>query len=155
PRIEYKRIASLLSYHVGGIILVPSVDPAGALDAIALSGTPVVVVDRPVAQGRFDQVTFDNRDAMSQAARRLIELGPRRIRFVVRQRALATTRERIIALRTAVRGTSVSASVLECTSYDTDAITARLMKMLSVGDMPTAIIASNSMFASCVLRTFE
>ena len=155
PRIEHKRIASLLSYHVGGIILVPSVDPTSTLDAIARSGTPVVVVDRPVAQGRFDQVTFDNRNAMMQAARGLIRLGHRRIMFVVRQRALATTRERITALRAAARGTEVTTRVLECASYDADAIRARLVEIFRGGNVPTAIIASNSMFAACLLRTFE
>jgi LacI family transcriptional regulator len=56
-----------------------------------------------VAQGRFEQVTFNNRDAMRQAARSLIALGHRRIMLVVRRRALATTRQRVAALHNSPR----------------------------------------------------
>jgi LacI family transcriptional regulator len=157
PAIEQKRVTSLLNYRVGGIILVPTVRPEKTLDAIERSGTPLVVVDRPVAQGRFDQVTFNNRDAMQQAASRLTALRHRRIMFVVRRRALATTRQRVAALRHAVRhaGNGAVATILECDSYDPSAITERLSTVLRGRDMPTAIIVSNSMFAACILRAFE
>ena len=48
PRIEQKRVTSLLNYRVGGIILVPTARSDKTLDAIARSGTPLVIVDRPV-----------------------------------------------------------------------------------------------------------
>lgn len=159
PQTEFKRISTLLNYRVSGIILVPSLRPNKALDAIARSGTPLVIVDRPVARGRFDQVTFNNRGAMTEAARSLIELGHRRILFVVRLQALATTRQRIAALQAAGRKasitTEVTTTILECDSYDTAVITARLIDMLRGADPPTAIIVSNSMFAGCMLRAFE
>jgi LacI family transcriptional regulator len=91
PRIEYQRVTSLLNYQLGGLILVASLRPEKTLDAVARSGTPLVVVDRPVGAGRFDQVTFDNRGAMREAVRGLVALGHRRILFVVRIRRLATT----------------------------------------------------------------
>ncbi len=156
PRIEQKRVASLLNYHVGGIILVPSLRPAKALEAIAHSGTPLVVVDRPVARGRFDQVTFDNPGAMTQAANALLALGHRHILFMVRLRALATTRQRIAALQAATRAAGdATTTILECTSYYPAEITARLSQALREPRTPTAIIVSNSMFAACTLRAFE
>jgi LacI family transcriptional regulator len=157
PHTELARVTSLLHYHVGGIILVPSLRPNKTLDVIARAGTPLVVVDRPVAQGRFDQVTFDNRGAMTEAARSLIALGHRRILFVVRLRGLITTRERIAALRAAARDASanVVTSILECAGYESGDITARLSEMLRGPNTPTAIIVSNSLFAACLLRAFE
>jgi LacI family transcriptional regulator len=136
---------------------VPTTHSDKTLDAIARSGTPLVVVDRPVAQGRFDQVTFNNRDAMRQVARSLIALGHRRIMFVVRRRALATTRQRVAALRATVRAaaSNVVITILECDSYDPAAITIRLAEALRGRDTPTAIIVSNSMFAACIFRAFE
>jgi LacI family transcriptional regulator len=157
PRIEQKRVTSLLNYRVGGIILVPTARSDKTLDAITRSGTPLVIVDRPVAQGRFDQVTFNNRDAMRQAAHGLIALGHRRIMFVVRRRALATTRQRVAALRATVRAAANNGvtTILECDSYDPAAITIRLAEALRGRDTPTAIIVSNSMFAACIFRVFE
>jgi LacI family transcriptional regulator len=157
PRTELHRISTLLNYRVGGIIMVPSSRPSKALDAIAQSGTPLVVVDRPVAQGRFDQVTFDNRAAMEKAARSLIALGHRHILFLVRMRALATTRQRIVALTAAARNAAdeVAVTVVECDSYDAQAISMRIAKVLAAADRPTAIIVSNSVFAACMIRTFQ
>jgi LacI family transcriptional regulator len=157
PRTEFHRISTLLNYRVGGIILVPSSRPSKALDAIAHSSTPLVVVDRPVAQGRFDQVTFDNRAAMDKAARSLIALGHRHILFLVRMRALATTKQRINALLAAARNTDdeVAVTIMECESYDHDTISVRIAKVLATAERPTAIIVSNSIFAACMIRTFQ
>jgi LacI family transcriptional regulator len=157
PKTEHHRVTSLLNYRVAGLILVPSVRPAPTLEAIARSGTPLVIVDRPVAAGQFDQVTFDNRAAMREAAGRLLALGHRRILFVVRLRLLATTRQRIAALLAAARAAVPAASVaiLECGNADSDEITARVGEAMRGRDPPTAVIASNSSFAACLLRAFE
>ena len=157
PETELERVSTLLNYRVGGIVLVPSVRPARVLDAIAQSGTPLVVVDRPVAGARFDQVTFDNRSAMTQAARSLIALGHRRLLLVARLRTLVTTRQRMAALRAAARnaGADVRVNFLECNSYEQEEIVRRLVDALRGPGLPTAIIVSNSMFAACMLRAFE
>jgi LacI family transcriptional regulator len=157
PQTELERVSTLLNYRVCGIVLVPSMRPARALEAIARSGTPLVVVDRPVAGGRFDQVTFDNRSAMMQAVQGLIALGHRRIMFIVRLRALATTRQRVAALRAAACAAraEVTTTILQCNSYDPEEIVARFVEVLKGPDGPTAIIVSNSMFAACMLRAFE
>lgn len=157
PETELERVSTLLNYRVGGIVLVPSVRPARVLDAIAQSGTPLVVVDRPVAGERFDQVTFDNRSAMTQAARSLIALGHRHLLLVARLRGLVTTRQRMAALRAAARSAEAEVSVtfLECNSYEQEEIVRRLVDALRGPGLPTAVIVSNSMFAACMLRAFE
>jgi LacI family transcriptional regulator len=86
PAIELQRVNALLRYHIGGLMILPGVKPELVLDVVAQSGTPTVIIDRPVADRRFDQVTFDNRAAMLEATERLIALGHRRILFVVRQK---------------------------------------------------------------------
>jgi LacI family transcriptional regulator len=157
PRIEYQRVTSLLNYQLGGLILVASLRPEKTLDAVARSGTPLVVVDRPVGAGRFDQVTFDNRGAMREAVRGLVALGHRRILFVVRIRRLATTLQRVAALRAAAREAvpTVTTAVMECGNDDSATIMARVSELLRGPHPPTAIIASNSVFAACILRVFE
>src|SRR5689334_10865046 len=83
-------------------MLVPSNHPKETLDFLAKSSVPVVVVDRPMMNDkRFDQVTFDNRTAMYEAARGLIGLGRRRILLVVRFRSLIVTHDRVEGLMAA------------------------------------------------------
>jgi LacI family transcriptional regulator len=156
PDTEFRRVSTLLSFHVGGIILLPTRRPELTLEAVAESGTPLVVVDRPVA-GAVDQVTFDSHAAMLEAAALLIGHGHRHILFLVRFPELATTRARIEALLVATSNARprVRATILRTESYDLAAVTAGLRDALAAPDRPTAIITSNSTFAALTLRAFE
>jgi LacI family transcriptional regulator len=156
PLKEVQRVTSLLRYHVGGIMILPSVNPAAALDMIAAHGTPVVVIDRPTSDKRFDQVTYDNAGAMIEAMGHLIALGHRRILFVVRQRQLSVTLDRIEGLRAAIRnsGKPVAVKVIEC-SYQESTFMAQFGPELSPDRRPTAIIVSNSTLATWTFRALR
>jgi LacI family transcriptional regulator len=155
PQKELKRVKSLLNYHVGGIMMLPSVQPAASFDVIAASGTPLVVIDRPTTDKRFDQVTYDNYGAMFEACSHLIAVGHRRILMLVRQRQLSVTIDRVNGLNGAVResGKDVEARVVEC-SYDETLFMARIGPELASDQRPTAIIVSNSTLAIWTLRAF-
>jgi LacI family transcriptional regulator len=156
PLKELQRIKALLRYQVGGIMILPSVDPSPALALIEASRTPAVIIDRPVEGGRFDQVTFDNHAAMLEASRRLIELGHRRILFIVRQRHLSITQIRIEALRkaAALAAEPVEVKILEC-SYEEASFTSRIDSELAHETRPSAIIVSNSTLAAWTLRALR
>jgi LacI family transcriptional regulator len=156
PAQELARIKALLRFHVAGMILVPSLRPEAALDLIQRSGTPVVVVDRPAPSGRFDCVTLDNHAAMREATTRLIALGHTRLLFVVRQRLLSITLQRIEAMRAAARAAprKVDVAVIDC-GKDQAALTASLATELRRKRRPTAIIASNGTVASRLLRALR
>jgi LacI family transcriptional regulator len=153
---ELERVEALLKYKIGGLILIPSLEPEKTLKLVAQSGTPVVIVDRPTASTRFDQVTFDNRGAMFEATRHLIALGHRRILFIVRQRGLLVTKHRIEGLFEAVRksGGKATAEVFE-SGFDEVSLTARLSEDFRKPLPPTAIIVSNSLFAAWAIRAFR
>ncbi|WP_158287877.1 LacI family DNA-binding transcriptional regulator [Falsiroseomonas bella] len=153
--LERQRVASLLRYHVGGVVLVPGAEPAPTLDMLAQSDTPVVVVDRTARGYGFDEVTFDNRAAMRDATERLIGLGHRRLLFVVRRRKLVVTQQRIQGMRQAVRGSGaeVSAEILECA--EEQELRTRLAVALTAVPRPTAVIVSNSTFAAAAMRAIR
>jgi LacI family transcriptional regulator len=153
PEVELARVNALLRYHVGGLMLLPGVKPDHVLDSIAQSGTPTVIIDRPVNDKRFDQVTFDNRAAMLEATNRLIALGHRRVLFVVRQKQLSVTRRRIAAMKDAAREASgsVSVAVVEC-GYDEASYQPILKAEFDRAEPPTAIIVSNSVLAAWTVR---
>ncbi|MBL8702418.1 MAG: LacI family DNA-binding transcriptional regulator [Alphaproteobacteria bacterium] len=156
PKREYKRVEALLRYKIGGLLLVPTRAPGATLDMLARSGTPTVIVDRPAHDDRFDEVSFDNRRAMAEATRWMIAMGHRRFLFMVRERALVVTKQRVIGLTAAAResGEKVTTEVVECPS-DEVMVTASLASRFRRPNPPTAVIVSNSTFAALTLRAFR
>jgi LacI family transcriptional regulator len=156
PQREYKRVQALLRYNIGGLILLPTRSPGRTLDLLAASGTPTVIVDRPAHDDRFDEVSFDNRRAMEEATRHLVALGHRRLLFMVRERALVVSRQRVAGLMAAVRSATgkVSAEVVECASDEVSVTSCLSARFLRPG-APTAVIVSNSVFAALTLRAFH
>jgi LacI family transcriptional regulator len=151
PATELDRIKDLVRYRADGLVLLPSVNPAATLDWVAAKGVPLVVVDRPIDDPRFDQVTIDNRAAMRDVATRLVGFGHRRIAFVCHARSRLVTRHRIEALEAACRATAGCAfDVVEFQS-DTAFLRDEIARLLAQRLPPTAFVTSNSLDASEVL----
>jgi LacI family transcriptional regulator len=156
PEREYQRVKSLLSYRVGGLILVPSMTPERTYQMVQKSGVPMVVVDRvPEGEFPFDRVAFDNRAAMRSAGAGLIHRGHRKLLFVVHQRLLNVTLQRVAGLADAAATCAepVETTVMECA--DEHSLTAKLAVELRRPDPPTAIIVSNSRLANWLYRALR
>jgi LacI family transcriptional regulator len=156
PLTEIHRVRALLTHRVGGLILVPSFEPHQTCQLVTEAGVPLVIVDRPSDNARVDQVTFDNRAVMSEATRRLIALGHRRLLFVVRFPSLVITRQRIESLLEAAHAAPhpVAAEVLDC-GEDEGVFARRLASVMARPEPPTGIIVSNSMIASWMIRVLR
>lgn len=153
---EYLRVKSLLNYHVGGLIIVPTMKPERTYEMIMESGVPTVVVDRaPAGAFPFDRVTFDNQSAMRRTGQELIQRGHRNILFVVHQRLLNVTVQRVAGLQEAAQSApdKVTTTIIECA--DQTALIAQLSVQFSKRDRPTAIIVSNSKLATWAFRAFR
>jgi LacI family transcriptional regulator, galactose operon repressor len=156
PRQEYERVRSLLNYRVGGLILVPTMTPETTFEMVMKSDIPTIVVDRaPDERFGFDKVTFDNTDAMRRAGQGLIQRGHRHVLFVVHQRQLGVTRQRIAGLEEALGSIAPKGrmQVVECPNQN--ALTAILAAELRRPERPTAIIVSNSKLASWLYRSLR
>jgi LacI family transcriptional regulator len=155
PAVEVRRVRAMLARKVDGLIVIPSGEPRSALDLIAASRVPAIVVDRASGDPRFDYVTLDDYRAMGDAAHALIRRGHRRLLYVVRYPSLVTTRMRIAAFNDAaatVRG--VRAETCEREASD-EGFDAQVRALMSRRDPPTAIIASNSAIALALLRVLR
>jgi LacI family transcriptional regulator len=151
PATELDRIKDLVRYRADGLVLLPSVNPAATLDWVARKGVPLVVVDRPIDDRRFDQVALDNRAAMRDVAGRLVALGHRRIGFVCQARSRLATRHRIEGLQAAcATAPGCSFDVVEFQS-DTAFLRDEIARLLAQRAPPTAFVTSNSIHASEVL----
>ncbi len=153
---EERRMAALLARQLDGLILVPSLAPEATLSRLARSTVPTVLVDRSDPQRRFDSVTLDNRRAMRTLADHLIDLGHRRLLFVVQSRPVMTTQDRIAGLADAraARGGGIVTAVEEwpVPQSDYQALLARWMQQTAP---PTAIIAGNSNVALATFRALR
>ncbi len=150
PEREARRLAAVLPHRLAGLVIVPSAAPGASFDLIAGAGVPSVVLDRPAPDPRFDYVTLDNRAAMRQAAEALIRLRHRHILFLVSHPTLITTRDRIAALREAVRDVATASVMVQ--GNEEAAFVARLAAALRGRGAPTAIIASNTVVALWMMR---
>jgi LacI family transcriptional regulator len=151
PATELDRIKELIHYRVDGLILLPSAAPREALEFAARKEVPLVIVDRPTPDRRFDQVILDNRAAMREVAERLAVLGHRRILFVCRSKSRLVTQHRLAGLADARKRNGVES---ECIEFQNDAAFLRdeLARALRRRRAPTALVVSNSHQASLVLR---
>jgi LacI family transcriptional regulator len=153
PAVELARINELIRYRVDGLILLPSPTPSRALDLAARKDVPLVIIDRPIHDARFDQVTLDNRRAMREVVERLAALGHRRVLFVCHSRNRLVTQHRLAGLEAARRAFHIAIQTIEFRN-DTDFLRTELAHALNGADAPTAVIVSNSSQASLVLRYF-
>lgn len=92
---EARRLRVLSQRLVDGIIVVPATHEGAHIQAIADAGTPVVLVDRLVANARLDAVLADNEGGAREATLALLNDGYTHITFVGGDPALTTARERL------------------------------------------------------------
>lgn len=152
PSTELDRIKELIRYRVDGLILLPSTAPKKALDFASRKAVPLVVVDRPTEDVRFDHVILDNRKAMRELADRLVARGHDRLLFVCRSRSRLVTQHRIEGLESARRHAMPRIDVDIIESQNDDAfLREELARSLRTARGRTALIVSNSHQASLVL----
>lgn len=151
PATELDRIRELVHYRVDGLILLPSPAPAAALDFAAHKDVPLVLIDRPTPDPRYDQVILDNRAAIYEVAKRLAGLGHKRLLFVCRSRNRLVTQHRLAGLDDASARLGVSVETIEFRNDD-GFLKTELARMLARKRAPTAMIISNSHQASLALH---
>jgi LacI family transcriptional regulator len=118
PATELDRIKELIHYRVDGLALLPSAAPREALDFVAKKDVPLVIVDRPIPDRRFDQVILDNRTAMREVAERLAGLGHAKLVFVCRSRTRLVTQHRLAGLTDARKRTGIESECIEFRNDD-------------------------------------
>jgi LacI family transcriptional regulator len=136
------------------LILLPSLAPQSSLDLIAARGTPAVVIDRQPGDARFSSVIIDNFAAMTDVVSALAGKGHRRVLFIAQNLAVATTRDRLSALRAYSdrQGDLVFQSIERGNEED---FQERLSRLLLRERPPTAIITGNSSVALSTIKMLQ
>lgn len=153
PALDTEHIRFLQSRHVDGLIFLATNERRKAtIDALTARKIPVVVIDRDFPRRlRASAVLSNHRAGMAAAVGHLLDLGHRRIGFVVWPPHLRPGRERLAGLRDAfsARGLpDTSIPVFGLTTEDGEAAT---LKLIDSPELPSAIIAgSNQLLIGCL-----
>jgi LacI family transcriptional regulator len=151
-RIERREIEKLLSYHVDGILLIPSDPKHRYLKDLLKNDVPVVAIDLPIESGPADSVVIENRQSSQQAVEHLIGHGYKRILCVGGWPDLFTIRERIAGYESAMRKAGLQSLVLT-NPYDA-AATRLAIKQILRGKNPRAAIFSLNQLTTEIVLTF-
>jgi LacI family transcriptional regulator, kdg operon repressor len=144
-RREREAIEALVAYQVDGLILNTLGRDEAAVQAVAHSGRPVVLVDRRHRDMQADFVSLDNAAAVQLAANHLLERGWNDLLYVSEPvRGVSSRQEREAAFRAFVgRRRGVRGTVYECPPGDAEGLRTRLLALRSRGQHP-AVLASNA-----------
>lgn len=154
PEKELARVRRLAAYKVGGLFLVPSLEPDAMLDHLASIGLPTVIVSRLLPdEDRFDQVAVDHRRQLQMVGRELVARGHRSILLVARFPKLVVTRLRIEGLEAAAEAGGAGVEVMACDG-EADFAAQFAARMTGPG-RPSAVILSNGVIAAWTIQALR
>lgn len=147
PDRELSVIRSFHQRRVDAVLLAPVGDGSDqqSLHYLRKTALPAVLIDRLIAPG-FSQVGVDNATGIRLLLDRLIKLGHRRIGLIAGQPGIATTIERVVAFRNAIRQDDLDPDpeLVQASTTDVDAARSAAHALFRLAHPPTAIVAGNN-----------
>ncbi|MHA6911033.1 LacI family DNA-binding transcriptional regulator [Ralstonia pseudosolanacearum] len=154
PRKQRDYLRVLMEQRVDGIVISSAGPDHALIDALSDSTLPMVMVDRPTHGVHADQVQVDHEAGAYLATKHLLELGHRRIACISGPAALSVTAGRLGGFYRALHETGVpekSVRVIEGDFTSPGGYRAA-RELLTSGETPTAIFASNDLMGIGTLR---
>ncbi|ALE76475.1 LacI family transcriptional regulator [Pseudonocardia sp. EC080610-09] len=142
PGTEATAVARLRS-RVDGLLLAPSADSSGTLEALSEQEVPVVLVDRMLGGG-YDEVGAENVEPVAGLVHHLAAAGHTRIGFVAGQAGLATTVERLEGYRLGLRRAGLDYGLVLEGHSEAEPARSAVRSLLSAPDRPGALITGNN-----------
>lgn len=147
-----EKVDWLIKFQINGLIMLPSIDAHATFDAIAQSGVPAVIIDRPIDDPRFDQVVTDAAGAMEEIIVGLAARGHRSILFATASKDFLVTRLRTSGLTGALADhPDLTARVIEIEQTEEGLVRQLASEFVSTNP-PTALIVGSAQIAA---RTFR
>jgi LacI family transcriptional regulator len=146
---EDKYVDILLRQRVDGIIAAATSQRWGILEKAQGMHTPVVFTDRAFEGLEGPFVGVDNEGGAKAGTGHLIGAGHRKIGILAGLQRLSTMRERLRGFRAALRESGIAPNedwIMEC-PLTVDAARMSAKRLMSMGDRPTALFASNNLLS--------
>ncbi len=152
--IERKQASLMLRRRIDGMIIIPAPHEDGYLRDEMFSRVPIVTLDRPAPNSRFDSVVVNNRAGARAGIAHLIEHGHKRIAFLGMDRSLFTMQARFGGYREAMtRAGLASENYVVCRSQEDTVAT--VGALLSGPKAPTALFAGNNLTMRYLLHALR
>jgi LacI family transcriptional regulator len=148
--IEREVIEEMIAHRVEGIAIAPVSDRSrGHLRRLAKYGVPFVLIDRTVPGIDCDVVVGDSAGGARQLVEHLVELGHRRIGFIVESDEVSTARDRREGYEQALRvaGLPVDPSLIVRSTVDPGGGFDGMRRLLELEQPPTAVFTVNNLVA--------
>lgn len=141
---------TLLAMRVSGAIVTPLTAATGAL--LTEQGVRVVEVDRQMAADQCDAVLVDSEQGARTATTHLLELGHRRIAFLIDELEWTTGVGRLAGYRAALKAAKVrfDQNLVARVGFDEGSAAAALATLLDRHPDVTAVFAANNLMAEGV-----
>jgi LacI family transcriptional regulator len=152
---EVAGVRTLVAMRVPGTIVTPLSPSAGAL--LTEQGVQVVEVDRQMAESRCDAVLVDSPHGAQQATAHLLELGHRRIGFVIDELEWTTGAGRLDGYRAALgaAGVDYDPALVARVGFGAGRTAAAVADLLDHHPDVTALFAANNVVAEGVWQQLQ
>jgi LacI family transcriptional regulator len=143
---EIEHLNTLLQKQVDGVLLVPAGNSHESVTFLKERNTPVVVLDRHVADIQVDTVRCDSIQGAYDLTRYLLNLGHRRVAILSGPMETSTALDRVIGYRKAFEEAclKVDPSWVRHGQFIQSSGYQMTQEVLSLSPRPTAIFAANN-----------
>lgn len=152
---EVMHIDALRARRVDGFIVATARRDHPLLEAMALEGVPIVLVNRTTDRHDISAVLGNETSGIAAAVEHLVSLGHTSIAHVAGPHQLSTGLTRSDAFRAAMRSHGLrlrKSDVIEADAYTVSAGFAATDRLLATGRPVTAVLAANDMIAVGALQ---
>jgi LacI family transcriptional regulator len=151
---ERRYIDVALQERVAGVVLSPT-HASSSIERLRRRGTPVVTVDRPLAECLSDQVLVDTRLAAREAAQHLIAAGYERIGCVTGPAGVRTAEDRLAGYHDALDAAGRRLRLTRRAEYRAFGGKQAARELLAEPEPPDALLVANSAMAIGVLEALK
>lgn len=149
PDKERRAIMDLLSYKVGGILIVPVENSPNAdlINRIHTSGTPVICIDKEMPGAQCDTIHINNENGAQEMTRFALQKGHRDMAFLIYDSHASVTASYIRGIKNAYRANHLDPSqarIFTGTQIDSCSDFIRMQYLSPKG--PSAILSFSSDF---------
>ena len=152
-----RKMQGLIDSSLDGVLLATASIKSPSVDLLLSKRIPTVLAIRSNRAGNVDVVESDNLAAGSEAIRHLIDLGHRRIGFLMGQRNLSTSLDRFdgACRELQAKGLTPDAANVIWGSYSHDSGYSGLVQLMNLPQPPSALFCGNDVIAIGALEACQ
>lgn len=157
PEREIAMLNHLTAQRAAGALLSPHGHKPDYVKALGEVSMPLVLLDHKVEGVEADFVSSDNILASAMITEHVLRLGHRRIAHISGSSGLWTSEQRILGFRQTMStgGTTIDEDLILDGRYSGDGAYECTMRLLTMPDPPTAILAANNIMALGALQAMN